>query len=390
MTQLLAVQTVGTLAERAGGPPRTVSSLCAALTRTDVAIELVSGCTDDDGARMLPPGGHPQVRFVHGVRRLGITGYPGTAGAVRAAVAAHAHAHAVLHDNGIWAASNIAAIGAARAAGLPYVISPHGMLEPWAMAYHGGRKRLAWAAYQRRALSGSAGLLATAEQERVAIRRLFPRLPVAVIANGVDCPAVAPPTDPASTTVLFMSRVHPIKNLIGLIDAWAGLCADPRFAAWRLAIAGPDEVGHVADIRRHAERCGVAARVDFLGPAADVDKAALLAQSAVLVLPSFSENFGVVVAEALAAGLPVIAAHGAPWDELPRRGAGWWVSPDAGALRDALVEALSLSPGERRAMGERGHAYVAAAFGWERIAAATASFYRWIIEGGKAPDFVDC
>lgn len=381
MTQLHAIQTVGSLGERAGGPSRTVTALCAALTHTEIEIDLVSGTLGDGDAQVLPPPGRMRPLFVHGQRNFGAT--------IDLARARLPDVPVLIHDNGIWATSNRAVVAAARQRGLRYVISPHGMLDPWALAYHAYRKKLAWWAYQRAALAGAAGLLATAEHERVAIRALLPHMPVAVITNGVDSAAVAPPTDAGSTTVLFMSRIHHVKNLLGLIDAWAMIVAQPQFGAWRLVIAGTDENGHRAEVMRYAEKRGVQGRVDFLGPIGNGEKAAMFARAALLVLPSFTENFGIVVAEALAAGLPVIATHGAPWGELPERRAGWWVAPAPAPLAAALGAALSLPPEERRAMGVRGHAWVSAAFGWERIAADTADYYRWVMFGGRPPEFVD-
>lgn len=389
MTDIVAVHTVGSLAARAGGVARAVAALATALTETDVAVELVSGSAADDGALVLPPPALLVPRFVAVQRGPLLTRYPGMAAAIAAAAAAHPGKLPIVHDNGIWAPSNIAVYRAVAAQRLRYVISPHGMLEPWAMAYHAGRKKLAWWAYQRRALAGAAGLLATAEPERAAIRKRFPRTPIAVIANGIDCPALPPATDPASKTVLFMSRLHPKKNLIGLLDAWAVICAAPQFAGWSLEIAGPDEGGHRAEVERHVARLGLDARVSFTGHVEDADKPALFARAAVFILPSFSENFGIVVTEALAAGLPVIATHGTPWDELPALGCGWWVAPTPAALADALQAALALDPAARRAMGEAGHGWVARSFGWDKIAAATASFYRWLEHGGREPDFVD-
>jgi glycosyltransferase involved in cell wall biosynthesis len=389
MTRIHVIQTVGSLDERKGGPPRTVTSLCSALARTDVRVNLISGTDTDDDALMLPPATELETRLVHGRNRFGVTLYPGFGAAIDAAVATAPGERAIVHDNGIWAPSNIAACYAARRRGLAYVVTPHGMLEPWAMQFHGGRKKLAWLTYQRRLLEGSVGLIATAEQERVSIRALLPDVPIAVIANGVDCPAEVPTTDPESKMVLYMSRFHPKKNLIGLLDAWAMICADSAFSAWRLTIAGPDERGHTAEVIAHAERIGVAGRVDFVRQVADSDKAALFAAAAVFILPSFTENFGIVVAEALAHGLPVIATRGAPWHDLETYRCGWWVEPAPASLADALRQALGLPPGERRAMGERGHRYVSAVFRWDHIAVATAQFYHWTVEGGKAPDFVD-
>ncbi|TRW14880.1 glycosyltransferase [Glacieibacterium frigidum] len=383
------VQTIGSLAERSGGPARTVTSLSEALSREGVAVTLAAGTSASDDALILPDAALVTTCKVAGRRRFGLTGYDFTP-AVRAALGGRPGEPALLHDNGIWSPANMAACGAARRLGLRYVVSPHGMLEPWAMAWHRNRKRVAWLLYQHRLLVRSAGLLATAEQERVAIRALFPRTPIAVIANGVDMPVTlveAPPR--TARTLLFMSRLHPKKNLAGLVDAWARIAADRAFDDWTLRIAGPDEGGHAAVIAARVARLGLAARVVLSGPIADADKAAAFAAADLFVLPSFSENFGIVVAEALAHGVPVVATVGTPWSELPVRGCGWWPTPDTDALTATLREALALPAAARADMGARGRAWVAAAFGWPAIAAQTAAFYEWTLHGGTRPDFVD-
>ncbi len=378
---LHSIQIAGTLAEAAGGPPRTIVALSDSLARAGVAVDVVA----DAASPMLPVPAGVGTRIVNRFRE-----FPDAVGAALAARPGHS---TILHDNGIWSGANRAAMAAARRHRLRYVISPHGMLEPWAMAHHRGRKRVAWLAYQQRALAGAAGLLATAEQERAAIRALFPKLPIATIANGVDVPArpaprpLRQPGDPA--TLLFMSRLHPKKNLIGLLEAWARLAADPALDHWTLTISGPDEGGYRAEVETHARKLGVEARVQFTGPVAETEKAAAFAACDVFVLPSFSENFGIVVTEALAHGVPVIATFGAPWAELPLRGCGWWVAPTPEALAGALGEAMRLLPVARAAMGARGRDWVARAFGWADIAAQTRDFYAWLLHGGSRPDFVD-
>ena len=277
-----AVQAVASLAEATGGPARTIVSLSEALARRGAAVEIVAS----DAEPMLPDPALVGMRLVAKDSGFGAT--------IRAARDARPGAATIVHDNGIWSPANYAVTRAARRLGLPYVITPHGMLEPWAMAYHRVRKQVAWAVYQRSAIDHAGALVATAPAERDAIRALFPRLPVAVIANGVAVPEMLParPRESGeSATLLFMSRIHPKKNLLGLVDAWAILAADPALAHWTLRIAGPDEGGHTEVVRARAEKLGIAGRVVLPGPIAEADKTIEFARADLFVLPSFSGEF---------------------------------------------------------------------------------------------------
>ena len=389
MTGIHVIQTVGSIAERTGGPARTIRSLCEALARQGARVTLLAGHDPVADDALLPP--NPALvttRLIVRRRRAGLPHYDYVG-----ALAEIDCGRAILHDNGIWHPANLAATTAARRAGLPYVISPHGMLEPWAMAYRGGKKRLAWLAYQRRGFDGSAGVLATSRQELAGIRLKLRNKPVAVIANGAEFAETVPDRihrdAPQPRTVLFMSRIHPVKNLPVLLDSWAEIAADRAFDDWSLRIAGPDELGYMAELVTKIERLNLGGRVTLGGPVAEADKAAAFAAADLYVLPSLSENFGIVVTEALAAGVPVIATTGTPWAELPRQQCGWWCDPDTRSLATAMRAAMKLPPAERRAMGVRGHAFVTRSFGWDRIAGETIAFYQWLLSGGSVPDFVD-
>jgi glycosyltransferase involved in cell wall biosynthesis len=236
-------------------------------------------------------------------------------------------------------------------------------------------------------------VVATSEQECENVKRLFPKLPVAIIPNGVDLPVAAdllPPRIPASRggTALFMSRIHPVKNLTGLLHAWKLLT--PELAnSWRLVIAGPDEAGHGQEVAALVRQLGLQHSVELIGPVGEDSKAAVYQSADVFVLPSFSENFGVVVAEALAYGLPVIATTGTPWQELPRRGCGWWVGPDPESLAGALAQAMGTSFEERRAMGAVGRTFAQEKFSWDGIGASTMVLYEWLLSKRAArPDFI--
>ncbi|WP_439532509.1 glycosyltransferase [Polymorphobacter sp.] len=379
---LRIVQSVDSLAEMQGGPSRTIVLLAEAQARAGADVHLVAR-TEPDGAPLLrsDPALAPLTQVKGSADRRRVTArlldVPG---------------RSILHDNGVWLSANRAAAASARRVRRPFVISPHGMLEPWALAWNPGRKRLALALFQQRLLDTAAGLLATAEPERANLRRLVKRTPIAVIANGVEMPAAVPPHNPAPDaprTMLFLSRIHPKKNLPALVDAWSMLMDRPEFGHWRLVIAGPDERGHRAELALQIAGLGLASRIELRGSVPDVRKSVLYAGSDLFILPSSSENFGIVVAEALAHGRPVITTTGTPWSDLPAIGAGWWTEPTAEALAGAMAEAMLLPPAAREAMGARGAALVAARHGWPLIAGQTLEFYRWLLEGGPRPEFVD-
>lgn len=283
----------------------------------------------------------------------------------------------LIHDNGIWLAHNHVLALAARRRSLPRLVSIHGMLEPWALRHKRWKKMLAWSLYQRRDLISAQALLATGPVEAQHVRGFKLGPPVEVIPNGIDLPApdfMRAPVGGLPRTVLFLGRIYPVKGLLMLAEAWAKI----RPEGWRLVIAGPDEAGHQAEVAARAEALGLRETVSFVGPAFDEAKTRLLSGAEFLVLPSYSENFGMVVAEALAHGLPVLATRGAPWPQLEDRRCGWWVETSTTGVEAGLRAAIEAGDAERRAMGERGQAMVRAEFSWEIIADRMAALYQSI------------
>jgi glycosyltransferase involved in cell wall biosynthesis len=387
------IHTVGGIAERSGGPSRTVTSLCSSIGRLGGTVSLVAGVNrSTDDRLILPDANSVNLRLVD-ARRMGrLQFYPRFSRTLTRMLDEQGRP-ILIHDHGIWGQSNLASWWAARSRRVPYVLSPRGMLEPWALEFKARKKKLAWMLYQRRIIASAAALVATSEQECKNIKRLFPNLPVAVIPNGIDLLKVSDAflaRAPASHggTVLFMSRIHPIKNLTGLLHAWK-LLTPELVKGWRLVIAGLDEEGHGQEIAALVRKLGLQGSVELIGPVGEDSKTPVFNSSDVFVLPSFSENFGVVVAEALAYGLPVIATTGTPWQELPRRGCGWWVDPVPESLAGALAEAMEKSFEERRIMGTAGRSYAQEQFSWDSIGASTVALYDWVLgQSSTRPDFV--
>jgi glycosyltransferase involved in cell wall biosynthesis len=175
-----------------------------------------------------------------------------------------------------------------------------------------------------------------------------------------------------------------MKGLPLLLQAWAKLC--PR--GWRLRVVGPDEQGHLGELRRLAAQLRIEDDVEFEDGVYGEQKWKTLGEASLFVLPSHSENFGVAVAEALACGVPVITTRGTPWEVLTEYQCGWWIPIGVQPLARALQEAISLSDAERLAMGERGRRLVQERFCWPKIGAQMKQVYEWVLGGGPKPDCV--
>jgi glycosyltransferase involved in cell wall biosynthesis len=261
------------------------------------------------------------------------------------------------------------------------------MLSGWALAWRGRRKRIAWKAYQRRDLETASAIHATSDLELEEIRAAGIDVPVAVVPNGVDVPEPigrAPAAAGRARRFLFLSRIHPKKGLENLIEAWSVA----RPAGWELVIAGPDEGGYRPTLERLARGLEPGTPVVFMDAVSDRSKWDLYGSADVFVLPTLSENFGVVVAEALASGVPVITTRAAPWEILTAEDCGWWTEVGVEPLAAAIREAAGIGDEERRAKGDRGRRLVLERFAWPAIARQMLSVYRWLVGRAGEPDCV--
>ena len=280
----------------------------------------------------------------------------------------------VCHSHGLWRPFNHIFVTAALRFGFELIISPHGMLMPAALDAKWAKKMLAWHLYQRRDMGRASLLHVTSENEFAAVRRRCPTEAVRCVPFGVVDAALVRAYRHAKPEklLLFLGRLDPIKNLIGLISAFsaAGL------RDWRLLIVGPDDLGHGDKLRKHIDFLRVSERVTLCPPRYGAAKSELFSSSDALVLPSFSENFGAVVVEALAHGLPVVVSSGAPWSFLEAEGCGWVTDPDVPSLVQSLKVLGDSDEAQRRLMGARGRAYVLQRWTWERVMPEFLTLYR--------------
>jgi glycosyltransferase involved in cell wall biosynthesis len=371
------------LSPGSGGPSAMIAGLCHAVSglpgiRMTVLAQKKPGA--DEVQCALPPDGH---RSAVSRSRLRLAlGLP-----LRAALESliDHDRPAVIHNHGLWTGVNYWAARQALRQGIPLAIQTHGMLAPWAMAHKGMKKRLALAAFQRHALHEAHALIATSEMEYRDIRELGFRNPVALIPNGVDLGNAAARNAESllperERVALFLGRIAPVKGLATLMRAWAAV----RPPGWRLRIVGPDSAGHLAELQHLARELGIVESVTFADAVYGEGKAGLFRASDMFVLPSLTENFGVVVAEALMHGVPVLTTRGTPWFDLVQYHCGWWTAHDVEAIAQALRAATALTDAERAAMGERGSRYVQR-YDWRHIAADVASLYSWMAGSTPAP-----
>jgi glycosyltransferase involved in cell wall biosynthesis len=378
------VHTVASLRAEHGGPSRSVTALCSAQNLAGVDVRIVTTQSTTEGPPVLPDP-HVPVQFTARPGPLDVL--PLKHPEFMRALGREGELD-VLHDHGLWLSTNHLAARFSRHHRVPRVVSVRGMLSAWALAQGRTKKRIAWSLYQRRDLRTAALLHGTADAEAEDIRRMGLTGPVAVLPNGVVIPPweASPPPETGRVIhrALFLARLHPGKGLLDLVQAWARV----RPEQWELVVAGPDDGGHQKEVEAAARELGVLGSIRFIGEVADAAKWDLYRSADLFILPTHSENFGITVAEALAAGVPVLTTRGAPWSDLETHRCGWWVDIGPAGLERGLREALSVSDEERRGRGQRGRALVEAQYSWESVAQRMLEAYAWILGRGARPGFV--
>lgn len=435
---MTVIFTIAGLHPESGGPSHSVPALCQALARDGVAVGIVSLDYGRKFGKPLNPAGSTDILSVKVEQASSlsptavtsnvplpsfISYLPSAIGSVQTTlvdcssalgrraqwtprfkralrercIAAGAH---IIHDTGLWLLTNHAASAIGEKLNLPRIVSPRGMLTGWALRHKGWRKRIAWTLYQRRDLRTAHVLHATSLAEVADFRNAGLTQPVAMIPNGVELPALfasdgeragvrcaeSPGAQPSTLnsqtrTALFLGRIHPIKGLLDLIKAWALV----RPHGWHFIIAGRDERGYASELKAEIRNLKLEADFEFVGPVEGERKWKLHQQVDLFVLPSHSENFGVVVAEALACGVPVLTTRGTPWKDLETHGCGWWAENGPEPLATALREALSRTDEERREMGRRGRKLIEQKYSWSGLAAQMRAVYRWMLGEGEKP-----
>ncbi len=375
--------TIASIAQKYGGTSRVVSNLSDALIKTGIKVSIITACDSED-KKILPTSNNVNLTYIYkNLKLLNFLKHYSFEKTLTRSMATYNKN--IVHDNGVWLPFNHLVANTCRKYSFKRIVSPHGMLEPWAMNYKRYKKGIGWFIFQKNDLQLASAFHATSQEEAENIRKIGFKQAIAVIPNGVLVPDKIVNEKKAQEKyqrkALFLSRIHPKKGLHNLLDAWETLKPNE----WRLLIVGPEEAGYRAEIEGKIKAKGLESFIELRGEVNDLEKWDLYKSSALFVLPSFSENFGIVVAEALAAGVPVITTRGTPWSDLQKYDCGWWVDIGVEPLVKALREAINMEPARLCEMGDRGAKLIESKYLWPQIGKQMLEFYEWLLGIGPKP-----
>ena len=363
---------VPSLEEQHGGPSKSVRALCEALAQAGDEVDLLATEPAAPTTGRRAEVGSLRIRIFRRDWPQRLCPSAGLRNELRTTDSA------VIHHHSIWLRTLHYAHQHSRRRGMPLVISPRGMMSAWAWQHRGWRKRVSRALVHPAALENATAWHATSAEEAEEIRALGFRQPVCVAPNGIDCPPVEQlhiaatywrDTCPALAdrkVALFYSRFHQKKRVLELIELWRAQAP----ADWLLLLVGIPQDYTAEQLEAYARKFPGAARVlAYHG----TGRPPPYAVASLFLLPSHNENFGLVIAEAMAHGVPVAVTDTTPWRAVNQHGRGWCVSwPDYPA---ALAQALGEVPAQLAARGAAAKAWVVDEFSWRKSAETLRAFY---------------
>lgn len=294
----------------------------------------------------------------------------------------------LVHTHAIFAPTNLPAYWACWGAKIPYVVTPHGMLEPWALAYKATKKRVYYHLLEKQALNRASAIHVLTSAEARGVERLNLKSPAVAIPNGIDRQPFEELPSPEMfyqafpeirdrPTIFFLGRIDPKKGLDLLAIALAKVRA--RFPEAHLVVAGPDNIGFLPTAREYFQKSGCSDGVTFTGMLAGTLKYAALAAADIYVAPSYSEGFSLSILEGMAAGLPCVITQNCNFPEARTAEAACVVETDASAIAEGLLECLA-NPHGAKQMGDRARQLIFDRYTWDRVARQMRAAYERIID----------
>lgn len=391
------LQVIPSVSPALGGPTQVVLNLVQALREWGVDAEIVT--TNDNGATVLDVPLNQRITY----QQVPVWFLPRFSPPLKEFIFStaltqwlwqHIQDYDILDNHYLFSYASSCASAIARWYQIPYTVRTMGQLSPWALEQSRLKKQLYTFLIERHNLNRAAAIHCTSAQEAQDVRNFGISTPTVTLPLGVnllpDCPEAKQNLHQSygipnqTPIVLFLSRLHYKKRPDLLIQALSQLTV--KSYDFHLILAGSGEPDYVNHLQKLVASVGLTKNTSFAGFVTGEDKNLLLQGSDIFVLPSFSENFGVAVAEAMAAGLPVIVTPGVQISpEIAAAKAGFVVEGEIETLADAIATLLN-SPHLRHELGENGKRLVSHRYSWKAIAQNLISVYTAIIEGKPLPD----
>ncbi len=303
----------------------------------------------------------------------------------------------LLHVHGLWQYYSVACLRWAQKSRNPYIVSPHGMLDPWALNNSRLMKIIAAWVYENPHLKNAACLHALNRAEAKAIRSYGLTNPIAVIPNGVDLPNEKQLDFPlwrkklphGAKILLFLSRIHPKKGLPILLRAWKKIQPFAQRDGWYLIVAGWSQSKHEQELKTLAQALELSESILFVGSQYGRERDSTFQHADAFILPSLSEGLPMVVLEAWAFGLPVLMTDECNMPEGFKKGAALRLPLDVDRMADMIRYFIALNENEKLFIGQKGKNLVQEQFAWQKVATDMIDVYRWVQEGGIPPSVID-
>ena len=359
-----------------GGPSRSVPMMAKGLSEAGMDVTLMTFCSDDLNIHSLEGTG-VTLKLLNGGMDSG-----------EMEDFFEKESFDIVQMQSLWDLEYHKLAQICRHHHIPYIITPRGMLEPWSLSQKKWKKKVAMMLYQRGDLNLAACIYTTSDLEADHIREIGINAPCSIIPNGIDTSNYPCRQDPSlvKKQVLFLSRIHPKKGIEVLLSAWKRVIdAHP---GWSLLIVGNGEENYIQSLKDKVNEMSLFDTVRISKPVFGEEKIALYQSSSLFVLPSYSENFGMVIAEALSCGVPVITTNNTPWELLNETRTGWCISLTEDNLVKTLEKALSMDADTLYKMGQKGSEEVYERFDYHSVAKKNVELYSWILNGGTTPSFI--
>lgn len=380
------LQTIYDLTALSGGPSTCVCDIMQGLYDIGAPVELLTVKPEEDGIKNLGDGNawlkevaydyRTPIRYSRNIR-----------------TALEQSNYDLYHANTLWTDATHSTCAHAREAGKPYILSPHGMLYPTALAISTWKKKLMLGLWFNKDIRESACLHATCRQEMEHCRVFGYKGPIAVIPNAVVFPEGVSLKNEnyrdqdGRRQIGFLGRLHLIKKVENIIYAISQLSNEEKNRL-SFQIMGKYDDRYEQWLKEETKRLGLDGCVEFVGFVSGEEKYNRLSKLSALMVPSAQENFGMIVPEALICGTPVYASLGTPWEELNECNAGWWKDNQPDTIANVIREVLSATDKELLEKGRNGRNLMEEKYEQHIVAGMMEHLYEWIVNGGEKPDFV--